>query len=291
MSPAAEVLDSRIGDVTPRSMIEAQIALELPEDLRIEDWQILGRKLSVMEQRVQWWLGDWWAFGEAHYGTRAKAVRDQLFGKAFQTLANYGSVARAFEPSRRREALAFSYHAEVVSLPPEVAEQVLAAAETNRWSVRDTRTEVLRRKLGITPEAASRPAAMPQPVTAPMAKRANRIVLAAFCDWFGVGDEYGRVLMALFQGAGQPMTWQDISRAVSTHAPMNRGALHEAISSLRSVMEAEAIDRSDDGYSLTEVGFAECRQAFREMGAQLVGMGAEPANDLSPLREPAEAGH
>lgn len=285
---AAELIDARIADVTPLSMIEATIALDLPDDLRIEDWQAIGRKLCAMEQRVQWWLGDWWAFGESHYGSRAKAVADGIFGRAYQTLANYGAVARTFETSRRREALPFTHHAEVAGLPADVAEIVLTAAEQGHWSSRETRTEVLRRKLGLGEPGQI--AQAPWSGVAPhAAKRANRVILAAFCDWFGIGEEYGRVLMALFRAGGDPMTWQDLSRATSLHAPMHRGALHEAIRSLREALEAESIDRSDDGYSLTDVGFAECRRAYREMGSQLVGMGAEPANDLSPLRGRAEA--
>lgn len=287
---AAELIDGRVADITPAAMLTAHIALPLPDDLRIEDWQVLGRKLCAMEQRVQWWLGDWWAFGEGHYGSRAKMVADGIFGKAYQTLVNFGNVARKFEPNRRRLALPFTHHAEVAGLPVEQAEAVLTQAEGGGWSVRDTRMEVLRRRLGITPDAAPTPAQACEPFIAfPSAKRTTRVVLAAFCDWFGVGEEYGRVLMVLFQGGGQPMTWQDVSRGVSTHTPMNRGALHEAISSLREVMEAESIDRSDDGYMLSEVGFTECRKAFREMGTQLIGMGTEPANDLSPVRAEVEA--
>lgn len=286
---AAELIDGRLADVTPLAMINGQIMLELPEDLRIEDWQALGRKLCGMEQRVQWWLGDWWAFGENHYGSRAKLVADGIFGKAYQTLANCATVARKFEPSRRREALPFSLHVEVAKLTAEDADSILTRATEGGWSVRETRSEVLRHQLGLP--AAPAPAPLPcEPYTASRAAiRTTRMILAAFCDWFGIGEEYGKVLMVLYQGGGKPMTWQDISRGFSTHAPMNRGALHEAISNIREIMEAESIDRSDDGYMLSEIGFGECRKAFREMGAQLIGLGAEPANDLSPLRAEAEA--
>lgn len=289
---ATELIDARVGNVTPASMIEESIALSLPDDLRIEDWQALGRKLCVMEQRVQWWLGDWWAFGESHYGSRAKLVADGIFGRAYQTLANCASVARKFEPSRRREALPFSHHAEVVTLSAETAEAVLTEAAEKGWSVRDTRTEVLRRRLAadLPPTAPTTPPPAPSVYkTDHIAKRTTRVVLAAFQDWFGIGEEYARVLLALYQSGGALSDWKAISRSVSTHSPMARGAVHEAISSLRTAFDCEAIDRDEDGYSLTEVGFAECRRAFRELGKQLASMGAEPANDLAPLSGPALA--
>jgi hypothetical protein len=34
-----------------------------------------GALLGKIERSVSWWLGDWWAFGEARYGER-KAIVD-----------------------------------------------------------------------------------------------------------------------------------------------------------------------------------------------------------------------
>ncbi len=42
------------------------------------------------------------------------------------------------------------------------------------------------------------------------------------------------------------------------------------ISELRNVMEAEAIDTRAGGYCLTEVGMAECRQAFLAMADDML---------------------
>ena len=39
------------------------------------------------------------------------------------------SVSRAFETSRRREALSFKHHAEVAGMPPAVADELLDEAE------------------------------------------------------------------------------------------------------------------------------------------------------------------
>jgi hypothetical protein len=120
------------------------------------------------------------------------------------------------------------------------------------------------------------------------ARRVGKILVDAFTDWFGIGEVYARVLLVLYQSAGEPITWRDLGRTANTHHPMARGAVHEAISSLREALESEAIDRDESGYWLTEVGFSECRRAFRELGQQLIGVGAEPANESHPLRTPAD---
>ena len=42
----------------------------LPKKLSLEDWIDCGRCLGKIEGAVQWWLGDWWAYGEHAYGER-----------------------------------------------------------------------------------------------------------------------------------------------------------------------------------------------------------------------------
>jgi hypothetical protein len=56
-----------------------------------------------------------------------------------QTLMNMVYVASSVDPSRRREALSWSHHAEVAALPPEEQERWLARVEENRLSVHDLR--------------------------------------------------------------------------------------------------------------------------------------------------------
>ena len=105
-----------------------------------------ARILARVEKGVQWWVGDWWAFGQHHYGDRAKACAEGLFGRAFQTIANAASVSRAFETSRRREVLSYSHHAEVAGLSRDEADAILDSAEANGWSKREVRAAVSRLK-------------------------------------------------------------------------------------------------------------------------------------------------
>jgi hypothetical protein len=82
----------------------------------------LGAELARVEKGVQWCVGDWWAFGKHRYGDHAAAAKG-IFGKrSFGGLRNCGSVARAFETSRRRDVLSFEHHREVRKLPPPEAD-------------------------------------------------------------------------------------------------------------------------------------------------------------------------
>jgi N6-adenosine-specific RNA methylase IME4 len=102
-----------------------QTGWELPADLSETDWQAAGEVLGKVERSVSWWIGDWWAYGEATYGDRKAIIdADDWQGPAFQTAANAATVCRMFETSRRREILSFSHHAEVAGL---------AAAAADRW--------------------------------------------------------------------------------------------------------------------------------------------------------------
>lgn len=119
-------------------------AWQPPDDLQFDDWMKIGTSLQRVEGSVQWWLGDWWAFGEHTYGTRAEAARSgRIRNLAFGTLANYAVVSRAFaQTSRRREVLPFSHHAEVAKLSQGDQEMWLMRAESWKWS-----RETLRKKI------------------------------------------------------------------------------------------------------------------------------------------------
>jgi hypothetical protein len=145
------------------------VSLRLPARLPFEEWVDIGRRLCASSQVINWHVGDWWAFGEARYGERAKAAAAGIFGLAFQSLMNMAAVARAFETSRRREVVSFSHHAEVAALPKDQADELLAKAEREMLSTRDLRKEVSalrsaaaterkRDVIDIRPERAATPA-------------------------------------------------------------------------------------------------------------------------------------
>jgi hypothetical protein len=132
------------------------LSLALPEGLTFEHWQDVGRDLAAREKVLNWWIGDWWAFGEHRYGERAKVAAEGLFPLSFKRLANIGSVARAFgETSRQREVLSFTHHEEIAPLArqsPEAATMLLDRAEREGMSVAQVRAAVRAVQGKPTPE-------------------------------------------------------------------------------------------------------------------------------------------
>lgn len=98
-------------------------------------WSAVLLKLRDAERSVQWWIGDAMAYGELHYGESAFADLE----RQDKTLANWATVARKVHPSRRREDVRFSHHAEVASLPPEQQTEVLERVSTEDLTVSETR--------------------------------------------------------------------------------------------------------------------------------------------------------
>lgn len=142
-----------------------KVGLTLPEDLDFEDWEAVGKQLLFMSSACLWWVGDWWAFGEHHYGERTSQFTgpdgEWTFALAFQTCMNAGSVSRAIETSRRREALPWSFHAEVAAQDLGVQDQLLtwceeplAAEGGQHRSIRELRQKVRQHKHGHRLEAA-----------------------------------------------------------------------------------------------------------------------------------------
>jgi hypothetical protein len=127
----------------PDALPEAtSTSLSLPESLTFEQWEEIGAELANRARKLNWWIGDWWAAGHHRYGERARLAARGLFGKEFKTLANIASVCRAFEPSRRREHLSWSHHAEASALSPPAADMLLDLAERDRLSKAQVRAAV-----------------------------------------------------------------------------------------------------------------------------------------------------
>jgi N6-adenosine-specific RNA methylase IME4 len=118
----------------------SEVALSLPDDFNFEEWQQLGHALDRMEHAVQWWRGDWWAFGQHRYGDRLALVGPERF----KSYHNAGTVSRAIESARRRALLSFSHHAEVAPFPKSEQDAWLDRAEAAGWSVMELRRELRR---------------------------------------------------------------------------------------------------------------------------------------------------
>lgn len=117
----------------------------LPKKMSFEQWSACGAALVEIGSAVQWWLGDWWTYGEHAYGKRIEAVRDGLFGEySFGTLATYGWVARQLETSIRIETLSFAHHQHVAPLAPAEQRKWLARAVKEDWSSNELKAGIAR---------------------------------------------------------------------------------------------------------------------------------------------------
>ena len=128
-------------------------SLQLPENLSEDGWLAIGSELVVLDTRLSWWIGDWWACGQHRYGERIKIVASNKWhGPSRHTCENIARVCRAFETSRRRELLSLAHHDEVAALDHQAADSLLdwceesIATSGRPRSVRALRDEKWRRQ-------------------------------------------------------------------------------------------------------------------------------------------------
>jgi hypothetical protein len=138
--------------------------LELEEKVTVKEWEEIGKGLVQCETAFQWWIGDWWAFGENRkWGVRKAIVESKDWaGPSFQTCMDLGSVCRKFETSRRHEVLPFNHHREVAGISDITLRQSLldwCAAPLKNGSkrpksIRQLREEIIRRENSTIAEEA-----------------------------------------------------------------------------------------------------------------------------------------
>ena len=90
---------------------------------------------------------------------------------------------------------------------------------------------------------------------------------AVFRCWFGLTDAEAAILAALFEKAGE---WQS-REGLAVQSQAATGAIKRHVSSIRSALEAEAIDSAPGlGYALTDSGLGECRAALTATAGELL---------------------
>jgi hypothetical protein len=127
--------------LAPAATLLTTTAWSPKAELTVGDWVRQGRWLGALSRGSGWWIGDWVRYGNARYGERYSAAA-RVTGYDLQTLRNMAFVAGRFEPSRRRDALSFSHHAELAGLPPDEQELWLDRAEASALSLRCLRSEL-----------------------------------------------------------------------------------------------------------------------------------------------------
>jgi hypothetical protein len=129
---------------TPRAAVPPRpgpVSWRPGQDLELAQWLEHGRRFGLLGRNVAWWIGDWLVYGNERYGERYPRAA-KVTGYDAQSLMNMAWVASRFDPSRRREGLSWSHHAEVASLPQPEQDTWLDQCETQRMSVHCLRIEL-----------------------------------------------------------------------------------------------------------------------------------------------------
>jgi len=129
----------------------SRVGWTLPKKLSLDDWVECGKALMLCEGAVQWWIGDWWAYGEHHYGDRASAAAQGIFGRTFGSLKVYGSVARNVKRLIRINLLSFGHHQIVAPIKPlneqkKWLARALKGTNGKPWSIAQLRSALAQAK-------------------------------------------------------------------------------------------------------------------------------------------------
>lgn len=118
-------------------------SLALPKGIDFAAWQAIGEQLTFAEGAVQFWLGDWFAYGESAFGESEAA---QAVGRAEETIRAAVWVSKRIPPANRRPNLTWSHHREVAALEPAEQSAVLDLAERDGLTTNALRAIVRHRK-------------------------------------------------------------------------------------------------------------------------------------------------
>jgi N6-adenosine-specific RNA methylase IME4 len=124
----------------------SRVGWELPAQLTGDEWVQCGKWLGKVEASVQWWLGDWWAYGEHKYGDRVALFQEggPLEEMNFGTLRTYGWVCRQVPTSNRLDVLTFKHHFHVAALSFDEQRYWLERAVKEGWSSNQLKSAIAR---------------------------------------------------------------------------------------------------------------------------------------------------
>ena len=141
--------------IVPLPAQVSETSLTLPDDLSYDEWVSYGEGFARMAHAAMWWLGDWWAFGNQHYGERAKAAAAS--DRAFQTCMDAGWVARRSKSLAGERFSPSGYHREVAGLDAPDQECFLNAGRNRDCNARPTPRHIIRAEIKAFKRQRDRP--------------------------------------------------------------------------------------------------------------------------------------
>jgi hypothetical protein len=118
-------------------------ALVVDGEPTFEEAQQVGDWIEVVQGAVQFWWGDWMRYMHTREDFKDKLSQAlSVNSYAIETMHNLQYVAEHVEPSRRRDGVSWSVHAEVASLPPAEQDAILDKAAADHMTVAAVRADV-----------------------------------------------------------------------------------------------------------------------------------------------------
>ncbi|WP_310533154.1 hypothetical protein [Novosphingobium sp.] len=136
-----------ITEIMPATQADS-LALILPDDCPYPQWLATGRSLANQKRNIDWLIGDWLAFGRAHYPEQIEMALAEL-GEDPKRVKRIEATVRAFPSHMRDASLSFDHHAHVADMPRQEALPLIKAAHDAHWTARQMRVEAMLRKLDI----------------------------------------------------------------------------------------------------------------------------------------------
>jgi hypothetical protein len=127
-------------EITLAEADTTQTGLNLPDNLRFNEWRDIGELLEQHHNRSLWWIADWAAYGDRQYRREYGAGLERIYTRG--SLRNLASIANRVEPSRRRDNLSFSHHGEIAQLDADYQNAFLDDAFEKSWTVLELREQV-----------------------------------------------------------------------------------------------------------------------------------------------------
>ncbi len=133
--------------------------IEIVRQSTKKEWQTYGEVLRRIDEAKQWAIGDWLVDGKSHYGDGLYQEASRALGLEIRSLQELKQISDRFQITERTVNLPWSAHKEVAFIKTlatdkkghlqrsdshdmEKAQELLAKAEKEDWSVRDLRGAV-----------------------------------------------------------------------------------------------------------------------------------------------------
>ena len=119
----------------------SETGLKFLQRVSYEEWEHIGKGLSLFHKAIHWITGDWLRFGSENYPEKWSQAID-ITGFSYHTLQNDAWVASRIPPSRRRKNLSWGIHAELAKLEPAEQEIWFKKIEDENLTIADVRARL-----------------------------------------------------------------------------------------------------------------------------------------------------